>query len=208
MVHPAGRVGEFGTLLVARFLKQFGLAITLVLLAVLPVAAEQQTAHLTPQLLSAYAKTKFTPTAEKLKTAAEEKDCLTKAIYHEARGEPEAGQWAVAQVILNRVKHHKYPDTVCGVVYQNAHKANRCQFSFACDGKSDAGGNGNRIVRVSWVKAGLIANHAYKQFQQQKSVDLLPDMTLFYHAKRVSPSWASAYQPVKQIGAHIFYTPL
>jgi len=58
------------------------------------------------------------------------------------------------------------------------------------------------------VKAGLIANHAFGQFQQQKSVDLLPDTTLFYHAKRVQPKWASAYQPVKQIGAHIFYTPL
>lgn len=177
------------------------------LLAVLPAAAEQQT-HLTPQLLVAYAKTKFTPTAKKLEFAQAEKDCLTKAVYHEARGEPEAGQWAVAQVILNRVKHHKYPNTVCGVVYQNAHKANRCQFSFACDGKSDGGGIGNRLVRVSWVKAGLIANFAYKQFQQQKSVDLLPETTLFYHANRVLPKWASAYQPVKTIGAHIFYTPL
>jgi len=193
---------------VVRLIKQFGLACALVLLAALPAAAQQQTTHLTPQLLSDYAKTKFTPTAEKLKVAQSEKDCLTKAVYHEARGEPEAGQWAVAQVILNRVKHHKYPNSVCGVVYQNAHKANRCQFSFACDGKSDNGGQGNRIVRVSWVKAGLIANHAFGQFQQQKSVDLLPDTTLFYHAKRVQPKWASAYQPVKQIGAHIFYTPL
>ncbi|MFT6658064.1 MAG: spore germination cell wall hydrolase CwlJ-like protein [Maritalea sp.] len=208
MLQPAGRVGEFGILLVVRLLKQFGLACALVLLAALPAAAEQQSTHLTPQLLSTYAKTKFTPTAEKLKIAQAEKDCLTKAVYHEARGEPEAGQWAVAQVILNRVKYAKYPNTVCGVVYQNADKPNRCQFSFACDGKSDVGGNGNRIVRVSWVKAGLIANYAYKQFQQQKSVNLLPDTTLFYHAKRVQPKWASAYQEVKQIGEHIFYTPL
>jgi len=208
MLHPAGRVGEFGTLLVAKYIKQFGLACALVLLAALPAAAQQATQPLTPQLLEAYAKTKFTPTAAKLKIAMEEKDCLTKAVYHEARGEPEAGQWAVAQVILNRVNHHKYPDTICGVVYQNAHKANRCQFSFACDGKSDLGGNGNRIVRVSWVKAGLIANHAFKEFQQERSMQHLPDTTLFYHAKRVQPKWASAYQQVKQIGAHIFYTPL
>ncbi|MCZ4272015.1 cell wall hydrolase [Maritalea porphyrae] len=191
-----------------RFLKQFGLACALVLLAALPAAAQQQTTHLTPQLLAAYAKTKFTPTADKLKNVQAEKDCLTKAVYHEARGEPEAGQWAVAQVILNRVKSRKYPNTVCGVVYQNAHKANRCQFSFACDGKSDSGGNGNRIVRVSWVKAGLIANYAYKQYQQRKPSKILPETALFYHAKRVQPKWASAYQPVKQIGAHIFYTPL
>ena len=192
----------------AKLLKQFGLAAALMLMAALQASAQEATTHLTPQLLASYAKSQFTPTAEKIKQADAEKDCLTKAIYHEARGEPEAGQWAVAQVIINRVKHHKYPNTVCGVVYQNAHKANRCQFSFACDGKSDNGGNGNRIVRVSWVKAGLIANHVFKQYQNEKSVELLPDTTLFYHAKRVSPSWASAYQPVKTIGAHIFYTPL
>ncbi|MGJ8528594.1 cell wall hydrolase [Maritalea sp.] len=188
--------------------KQFGLACALVLLAALPCSAQEQSNLLTPQLLENYAATKFTPTAEKRVFAQAEKDCLAKAVYHEARGEPEAGQWAVAQVILNRVQHHKYPDTVCGVVYQNAHKAHRCQFSFACDGKSDKGGIGNRIVRISWVKAGLIANHAYKQFQQEKSVELLPLTTLFYHASRVQPKWASAYQPVKKIGAHIFYTPL
>lgn len=192
----------------ARFLKQFGLAIALVLLAALPVSAQETNTHLTQELLLSYAKTKFTPTAEKIKIANAEKDCLTKAIYHEARGEPEAGQWAVAQVIINRVKHHKYPNSICGVVYQNAHLANRCQFSFACDGKSDNGGNGNRIVRTSWVKAGLIANFVFKQYQQEKSVDLLPETTLFYHASRVQPTWASAYQPVKTIGAHIFYTPL
>ena len=189
-------------------LQQFGLAAALLLLAALQASAQEATTHLTPQLLKNYAQSKFTPTAEKVEFANSEKDCLTKAIYHEARGEPEAGQWAVAQVIINRVKHHKYPNSVCDVVYQNAHKANRCQFSFACDGKSDAGGNGNRIVRVSWVKAGLIANHVFKQYQLEKSVDLLPDTTLFYHATRVQPTWASAYQPVKKIGAHIFYTPL
>ncbi len=188
--------------------KQIGLACALVLLAALPCSAQEQINLLTPQLLESYAATKFTPTAEKRVFAQAEKDCLAKAVYHEARGEPEAGQWAVAQVILNRVSHHKYPNTVCAVVYQNAHKANRCQFSFACDGKSDAGGIGNRIVRVSWVKAGLIAGHAYKQFQQEKPVELLPATTLFYHAARVQPKWASAYQRVKTIGAHIFYTPL
>ena len=63
--------------------------------------------------------------------------CLATAIYFEARSEPESGQIAVAQVVLNRVKNPAYPNTVCGVVYQNKDKRNRCQFSFACDGIRD-----------------------------------------------------------------------
>jgi hypothetical protein len=63
--------------------------------------------------------------------------CLATAMYFEARGEPEEGQLAVGQVILNRVAHDRYPNTVCGVVYQNANRKNACQFSFACDGVPD-----------------------------------------------------------------------
>ena len=69
--------------------------------------------------------------------SSHELDCLTTAIYFEARGEPDIGQAAVAQVVLNRVKSERYPKSVCGVVYQNSRARNRCQFSFACDGKSD-----------------------------------------------------------------------
>ncbi len=69
--------------------------------------------------------------------SASELKCLATAIYFEARGEPEEGQLAVAQVVLNRVKNPAYPNTICGVVYQNKTKRNRCQFSFACDGRSD-----------------------------------------------------------------------
>ncbi|WP_416365907.1 cell wall hydrolase [Sphingomonas aerolata] len=63
--------------------------------------------------------------------------CLTTAIYYEAASEPDAGQRAVAQVILNRVRHPAFPATVCGVVYQGPHSGGAptaCQFSFACDG--------------------------------------------------------------------------
>ena len=63
--------------------------------------------------------------------------CLAEGIYFEARGEPEEGQAAVAQVILNRVRNPAYPKTICGVVYQNKRHRNRCQFSFACDGRSE-----------------------------------------------------------------------
>ncbi|MGI9415449.1 MAG: cell wall hydrolase, partial [Hyphomicrobiales bacterium] len=63
--------------------------------------------------------------------------CLAVAIYYEARAESELGQIAVAQVILNRVESRAYPSSICGVVYQNAHMRNRCQFSFTCDGRPD-----------------------------------------------------------------------
>ncbi|MEO9961273.1 MAG: cell wall hydrolase, partial [Nisaea sp.] len=64
--------------------------------------------------------------------AEDEQTCLANGIYFEARGEEEEGQAAVAQVILNRVRNPAYPDTICGVVYQNQSWKNRCQFSFAC----------------------------------------------------------------------------
>src|SRR5215475_10421449 len=68
------------------------------------------------------------------KSRAKSEKCLAEAVYFEARGEAVRGQIAVAQVILNRAFSGKYPDTVCGVVYQNKHRYNACQFSFACDG--------------------------------------------------------------------------
>ena len=78
--------------------------------------------------------------------------CLAEGIYFEARGEPEAGQAAVAQVILNRVRNPAYPDTICGVVYQNKNWRNRCQFSFACDGRSEV-----IAERSQWDDARRIA---------------------------------------------------
>ena len=69
--------------------------------------------------------------------SAKEQKCLANAIYFEARGETLRGQAAVAQVVLNRVRNPAYPETICGVVYQNQNLKNRCQFSFACDGKKD-----------------------------------------------------------------------
>ena len=81
-----------------------------------------------------------------------EKNCLARAIYFEARSEPEAGQIAVANVILNRVKSKRYPDSICGVVYDGAHRLNSCQFSFACDGKKDAPKSAKQ-----WSKAKKLA---------------------------------------------------
>lgn len=164
---------------------------------------------LTDDMVARYAETRYRPTADRVAAAARERLCLAQAIYHEARGEPEAGQWAVAQVILNRVQSSRYPQTICGVVFQNANSGKRsCQFSFACDGKSDMGGEGNRLVRESWVKANLIAFAAFKQYQAGGDTpDALPSTALFYHAKRVNPNWADSFKLVATIGSHVFYAP-
>ncbi len=163
---------------------------------------------LTEQALSNYVSSSYKPTASLLVDMREQRRCLAQAIYHEARGEPEAGQWAVAAVILNRVENSRYPTTVCGVVYQNAAKFNRCQFSFACDGQSDEAGNGNRIVRESWVRANLIAEAAFSRFKGGERLENLPTSVLFYHNRSVQPNWASAMQNVAEIGGHIFYSAL
>ncbi len=148
----------------------------------------------------------YVTTDKKVEVAANERQCLAKAIYHEARGEPEKGQWAVANVILNRVASSSYPSTVCGVVYQNATSQNfRCQFTFACDGKSDVAGEGNRIVRTSWVRSNLIAFAAFKQYQTGTQLEALPRDVLFYHTRAVSPNWSKVYKVVAEIGNHIFY---
>ena len=97
-------------------------------------------------MLTAYAKAEFVPTVKSVKLADGEKLCLAQAIYHEARGESREGQLAVANVIINRAFSKKYPSTICGVVFQNADKGNyKCQFTFACDGRSDMGTRAQRL---------------------------------------------------------------
>lgn len=172
------------------------------------VPPQPATRRLTPQLLQNYVEDGFVPTATRLGTMRDERTCLAQAVYHEARGEPESGQWAVAEVILNRVNSARYPDSICGVVYQNANLRNRCQFSFACDGQPDGGGDGNRIVRESWVKANLIAEAAYQRFEVGDYLTELPSSALFYHNRTVAPRWASQMQSVASIGGHVFYAAL
>ena len=124
------------------------------------------------------------------------RQCLAEAIYFEARGETEKGQYAVAQVVMNRTRTGYYPATVCGVVYENKWKRNRCQFSFACDGKPD------RIRdQTSWETARRIAddvliNGAY-----------LPDIgtSTHYHATYVRPRWVRDMTDKHRVGTHLFY---
>jgi len=128
--------------------------------------------------------------------AEDEQTCLANGIYFEARGEEEEGQAAVAQVILNRVRNPAYPDTICGVVYQNQSWKNRCQFSFACDGIED------RITdRRAYATAELIGHKVSNGEIWLSSVGSATN----YHATYVNPRWAEAMKRVDKIGRHIFY---
>lgn len=122
--------------------------------------------------------------------------CLSEAVYFEARSEPEAGQAAVAQVVLNRVKSGLYPSNVCGVVYQNRHRYMGCQFSFACEGKSlritDAG---------AWESATRVARAVIEGRTYLAEVG----GATHYHADYVRPGWSRRLRRLDVIGRHIFY---
>jgi spore germination cell wall hydrolase CwlJ-like protein len=124
--------------------------------------------------------------------------CLATAIYFEARGEPERGQIAVAQVVLNRVKNPAYPNTICGVVYQNKNQRNRCQFSFACDGITDRISN-----QKAWAQSQALARRVINDDRNLYMADV--GAATHYHAVYVKPRWARAMEKVEKIGRHIFY---
>ncbi|MEP1205829.1 MAG: cell wall hydrolase [Rhizobiaceae bacterium] len=125
-----------------------------------------------------------------------ERNCLAYGVYFEARGESSEGQKAVAQVILNRVKNPVYPNTICGVVYQNRHKRNACQFSFACDGVPD------RVKsRKYWKVSTKVANDAIDGRYWLMKVG----SASHYHADSVSPKWSRKMRKMTKIGRHIFY---
>src|SRR5690554_4353203 len=188
---------------ILRGAKAAALALPLALAALSAPLAQEA---LTPELVASYvASPDFRLTEERKAFASKEVYCLGQAVYHESRGEPESGQWAVASVILNRVQSRQYPDTVCDVVFQNAHLHNRCQFSFACDGRPNAWTGGDRIDRESWVKSNIVADTAYKKFLMGERHEDGLTTALHFHTKSVNPSWASAYVEVATIGAHIFY---
>ena len=122
--------------------------------------------------------------------------CMATAIYFEARGESYRGQVAVAQVVMNRVGHKLYPDSICGVVYQNQSKRNACQFSFACDGIPETVND-----QKSWKQAQQIARDVVS------GKEYLPEVgyATHYHATYVRPHWAPRMKKVTKIGMHVFY---
>lgn len=170
-------------------------------LAAIDAAAEAP--PLNHAVLAAYAADGLVPTKKRVKLAEGERLCLTQAIYHEARGESVEGQWAVANIIINRAFSSRFPSTICGVVFQNAQSGkHQCQFSFACDGRSDMG-----TERRAWKRSMEIADAAFAEFQQGKRPGVVPKSALYYHTTSVSPNWSATFSRVAAIGAHIFYAP-
>ena len=122
-------------------------------------------------------------------------DCMTAAIYYEATSEPITGQRAVAQVILNRVRHPAFPNTVCGVVFQGSARATGCQFTFTCDGSL-----ARRPNLALWERARAIASASLGGF-----VETSVGHATHYHASYVQPYWAPNLTKLAAIGSHIFY---
>lgn len=157
---------------------------------------------LTSAVLTNYVQADFVPTTKRVKLADGERLCLAQAIYHEARGESREGQLAVANVIINRAMSKKYPSTICGVVFQNADKGRyKCQFTFACDGRSDLGRE-----RTAWNRSIKLAEDAFYEFQRGERPGVVPNSVLFYHTTAVAPRWSHTFNRVAAIGSHVFYS--
>jgi spore germination cell wall hydrolase CwlJ-like protein len=122
-------------------------------------------------------------------------DCLTAAIYYEAANEPTDGQRAVAQVVLNRVRHPAYPNSVCGVVFEGARRYTGCQFSFSCDGSLRRAPMPAVWERAKRVAEAALSGHVYAPV----------GWATHYHANYVVPYWSSTLVKSANIGLHIFY---
>jgi spore germination cell wall hydrolase CwlJ-like protein len=131
--------------------------------------------------------------------AASERDkalrCMTQAVYFEAGFEPLDGQRAVAQAVINRMRHAGYPKSICGVIYEGAARRTGCQFSFTCDGSLQ-----RAISPVVWKNAQIIAKRALSGF-------VMKDVgsATHYHADYVYPYWAPTLVKVRTVGTHVFY---
>src|SRR5204863_9597085 len=126
---------------------------------------------------------------------AEALSCLASAVYYEAGNQDVNGERAVAQVVLNRVRHPAFPGSICGVVYQGSTRLTGCQFTFTCDGslyrQPDADG---------WKRAYAVAQAALSG-----AVYAPVGWATHYHADYVVPYWSSTLAKNAIVGAHIFY---
>ena len=152
--------------------------------------------EITPPALALNAAKPFTPSYGDAASAARAERCLTEAIYYEGGLEPERGQRAIAQVVLNRVRHAAYPHTVCGVVFQGEERSTGCQFTFTCDGA-----RARPPVPSLWRRANLIAKAALGG-----AVAADVGLATHYHADYVMPYWSASLDAAGQIGRHLFYS--
>lgn len=121
--------------------------------------------------------------------------CLAEALYFEARGESVKGQFAVAEVILNRVDDPSYPDTVCGVIHQGTGRKYQCQFTYTCDGYPDTIRERDAFYRVGKVARVMV----------EGAPRSLTSGATHYHTRAVMPRWARAFPRTATIGVHHFY---
>lgn len=125
----------------------------------------------------------------------EEWRCLSEALYFEARGETVKGQFAVGEVIVNRVKSDRFPGTLCGVIYQGTGRKYQCQFTYTCDGSKETIAEPKAFERVAKV-ARVILDGAS---------DELTNGATHYHTRNVRPSWSKVFTRTAEIGVHVFY---
>jgi hypothetical protein len=132
------------------------------------------------------------------KSRAKSEKCLAEAVYFEARGEAVRGQIAVAQVVMNRTFSGFYPNTVCGVVYQNKHRHYACQFTFACDNVADVVREPDMWDRAKKIAKAMLDGQLW-----------LPEVakSTHYHAYWVHPSWVNEMKKMYKFGVHTFYRP-
>ncbi len=128
-------------------------------------------------------------------TGDAEWQCLAQAVYFESRGEPLAGQLAVAEVVLNRVESRAYPRTICGVTTQGAGSGRGCQFSYACDGRPDVMTSATPRDRAEKLARLLIDGHPRT----------VSDGATHFHATYVRPDWSRKFARTAAIGNHVFY---
>ncbi len=126
---------------------------------------------------------------------ARERRCLAEAVFYEARSENIYGRLAVAEVVLNRVGHRAYPNTICEAVYQGAERVTGCQFTFTCDGSMARAPYGH-----GWVEAQKVAEHALMGFARP-----VTRRATHYHTIAVDPHWNDSLVRTRKIGTHIFY---
>jgi Cell Wall Hydrolase len=148
-----------------------------------------------PQLSAADGKPNYAALIDP-KDSARQMRCLAEAIYFESRSEPEEGQAAVAQVVLNRVRSGIYPATVCAVVYQDRNRPFACQFTFACEGKS---------LRIEEPAPWAVATRIAEAVVSGANYNAKVGEAVNYHANYVAPFWVGYLKRVDRIGAHIFY---
>jgi len=122
-------------------------------------------------------------------------NCLTSAIYYEAASESDDGEAAVAQVVLNRLRHPLFPKTVCGVVFQGSELPTGCQFTFTCDGSLSRRPSADGWKRAEKIAARALGGYVMKQVGE----------ATHYHTQWVVPYWQPTVTKLTQIGAHIFY---